>query len=98
MSFRKERSQREHPTQFGELILPSLQSAIMNGLLTEKRDERALAEDVLHNLLLAFVEPLAEVIQEDNRMLTLDRDEMRAFEVKLRVFSKQHRARLVAKI
>ncbi len=42
------------------------------GVLAEKREERALANSLVHHILLAFTEPLAEIIGENNRMLTLE--------------------------
>lgn len=58
------------------------------GVLAEKGNERALAYDLVHKLLLVFIEPLAAVIQEDHAMLTLEKGEMRAFESRLKSFAK----------
>jgi hypothetical protein len=62
------------------------------GLLAENRDERALANSPVRQLLLAFTEPLAEVVGENNRMLELEDQEMRAFIERLKVWANKQRA------
>jgi hypothetical protein len=59
------------------------------GVLAEKREERALANSLVHHILLAFTEPLAEIIGENNRMLTLEDNEMRAFKERLKSWAKK---------
>lgn len=59
------------------------------GVLAEKREERALANSLVHHILLAFTEPLAEIIGENNRMLTLEDNELRAFKERLKSWAKK---------
>ncbi|MET4245491.1 hypothetical protein [Bradyrhizobium sp. RT10b] len=58
------------------------------GVLAEKGDQRALAYDLVHKLLLSFIEPLAAIIKESHAMLTLEKDEVRAFAGRLKSFAK----------
>lgn len=57
------------------------------GLMAEYGRERARAHEMTREVLLNVTMPLADIVRENNRMLTLDKDEVRAF---LSVLSNRH--------